>query len=234
MRDQRLFRYEKKYIIDSIQLEELSLRTAAVCQADPHVGELGQYNIRSLYFDDYRDSCYNDNEIGIEPRSKWRLRIYDHSDQFINLERKVKEQGKIHKESTIVSRDFCNCLLEARDEITYPVENRLVNCFLTDCFVRELRPKIIVEYDREPYVCDEGDVRITFDKNICFSGQIERFFEEELFLCPIMSSGEQLLEVKYTEFLPAFIQGVLDTGSMQQSTFSKYYLCRKVERGFNL
>lgn len=228
MRRPERYRYENKYVISSIQAEELSLRTAAVCLADPHVGERGQYNVRSLYFDDYRDSCYHDNEIGIEPRTKWRLRIYDRSDRLIHLEQKRKEGGKICKESTVVSRKFCECLLESAGETDYPAEDRLVNRFLTDCYVRDLRPKVIVEYDREPYVCEDGDVRITFDRNICFSGQVEGFFDPELFLCPVMPSGQQLLEVKYTEFLPAFIQNVLDTGRLQQSTFSKYYLSRSL------
>lgn len=30
------------------------------------------YHIRSLYFDDYYNSCYNENEIGTDPREKFR------------------------------------------------------------------------------------------------------------------------------------------------------------------
>lgn len=223
-----LFRYEKKYIIDNIQLEEQRMRINAVCESDPHAGENGLYNIRSLYFDDYCDSGLVDNEIGIEPRSKWRLRIYNHNDSLIHLEHKIKEQGKIYKESTEVTRDFCCRFLENPDSMDYPVEDRVINRFLTECFTRGLRPKIIVEYDREPYVCDEGDVRITFDRNICCSNQVDRFFEKDLFLCPVMSLNQQLMEVKYSEFLPSHIHRALDTGRLQQSTFSKYYLSRKL------
>lgn len=230
MGESALFRYEKKYIIDRVQLEEFRMRMEAVCDADPHAGERGCYNIRSLYFDDYYDSCYMDNEIGVEPRSKWRIRIYDYGSDFIRLERKEKQHGMIHKETAAVTREFCLSLLEDAYRVKYPVENRLVNRFLTEIYTRGLRPKVIVEYDREPFVCEAGDVRITFDKGICFSDQVERFFERDLFLCPVMATCQQLLEVKYTELLPSFIHNLLDTGRLQQCTFSKYYLSRKLER----
>lgn len=223
-----MFRNEKKYIINNIQLEELRMRIGAVCEPDPHADENGQYNIRSLYFDDYCDSGFVDNAIGIEPRSKWRLRIYNHNVCLIHLEHKIKERGKIYKESTEVSRDFCCQLIENPDSLNYPVKDRVLNRFLTGCFTRELRPKIIVEYDREPYVCPEGDVRITFDRNICCSDQVDHFFEKNLFLCPVMSLNQQLLEVKYSEVLPSYIYHALNTGRLRQSTFSKYYLSRKL------
>lgn len=230
MEESVLYRYENKYIIDSIQQEELRMRMQAVCDTDFHVGHQGCYNIRSLYFDDYYDSSYMDNEIGVEPRSKWRFRIYDYNSDFIRLERKEKRYGKIRKETTAVTWEFCLSLLEDANKVEYPVENELVNRFLTEIYTRGLQPKVIVEYDRIPFVCEAGDVRITFDQGICFSDQVERFFERTLFLCPVLAVGQQLLEVKYTEFLPSFVHNLLDTGRLQQCTFSKYYLSRKIER----
>lgn len=225
-----MFRTEKKYIINNVQMEEIRLKMEAVCKRDVHAGDSGQYNIRSLYFDDYWQSGYAANEMGVEPRSKWRIRIYDHNTEFIRLEQKIKFQGLIRKDSTIVSEEFCRRLLENADQMEYPVENKVINRFLTDCYTRGLHPQIIVEYDREPYVYEDGDVRITFDKGVCCSAMTDCFFEEELFLSPVMKSGQQLLEVKYSEFVPAFLHRMLDTGELQQSTFSKYYLSRKMER----
>ena len=89
---------------------------------------------------------------------------------------------------------------------------------------------MIVEYDREAYYMELEDVRITFDKNISFSGDVSSFLKEELFLQPITLSGKDLLEVKYTEILPDFIYESLNLGKMQQITFSKYYLSEKNRR----
>ncbi len=223
-----LFRTEKKFIINDIQKEKILMKIGTVCKRDEHTDDKGQYNIRSLYFDDYRDSGFHANEMGVEPRSKWRIRIYNHNARLIRLEQKIKFQGLIRKDSAVVSEEFCRRLLEDADQIQYPVENNVVNRFLTDCFTRGLCPRVIVEYDREPYVYEEGNVRITFDKAICCSAMIDEFFSENVFLNPVMRSGQQLLEVKYSEFLPGFLHQMLDTEGLQQSTFSKYYLCRRM------
>ena len=87
-----------------------------------------------------------------------------------------------------------------------------------------------MEYDREAYIMELEDIRITFDKNISFSGDISSFLEEEMFLQPITLNGKELLEVKYTEMLPDFIYESLNLGKMQQITFSKYYLSEKYRR----
>lgn len=40
--------------------------------------------------------------------------------------------------------------------------------------------------------------------------------------------GQGLLEVKYDELLPDYIYEALQLGNMRQTTFSKYYLCRRL------
>lgn len=42
-----------------------------------------------------------------------------------------------------------------------------------------------------------------------------------------MPMGKHVLEVKYDEFLPDFLYDVMNLGSLRQSAYSKYYLCRK-------
>ena len=44
---------------------------------------------------------------------------------------------------------------------------------------------------------------------------------------PIMPAGWHLMEVKFDEYLPDFIYRSLNLGQLQQTAFSKYYLCRK-------
>ena len=50
----------------------------------------GGYTIRSLYFDDYCNSAYEEKDAGILMRKKYRVRIYNGSDKVIKLERKKK------------------------------------------------------------------------------------------------------------------------------------------------
>ena len=92
---------------------------------------------------------------------------------------------------------------------------------------RGLRPVVIVEYDRIPYVYKNGNVRITLDCNISSSTAVERFLDDRIPKRPIMPTGQQLLEVKYDAYLPDFIYHHLHLQNLRQTAFSKYYLCRK-------
>ena len=226
-----MFRYEKKYLLSPAEEAYLKNHLDALMFRDVHSDELNKYNIRSLYFDDYADSAYNDNAAGVDPRTKYRIRIYNSNPDVIHLECKMKQGGKIKKERALVSREFCELLLRDEGEkIEFPTDDPLVNRFMVLYHTAMLRPKIIVEYEREPYVYPDGDVRITFDRNISFSSETERFFDPDIFLQPLLSSGKELLEVKYTEFMPEFIHRELEIKKMQQCTFSKFYLCETNRR----
>ena len=88
------YRHELKYVISSAHIPLLKSRISGLMQLDPHACEDGIYNIRSLYFDDYSNRCFYENENGTDPREKFRIRIYNHSDQRITLECKRKERSK--------------------------------------------------------------------------------------------------------------------------------------------
>lgn len=222
-----LYRYENKYFLSKELLEITRLKVNSICERDSHAGEDGRYLIRSLYFDDYYDSAYMANEKGIEPRSKWRIRAYNNDFDRLSLERKSKNHGLIHKDSTIVSKELVRNLLSG-EYLKFPIEDPLINQFIIEVETKLLKPIIIIQYNREPYVEHAGDVRITFDTGMCFSYDTEEFFNKDAFLQPLQIEPCDLLEVKYTEIFPKQIQRVLDTGKLQRTTFSKYYLSRQM------
>jgi len=92
---------------------------------------------------------------------------------------------------------------------------------------RLFRPVVIVEYERIPYVYQNGNVRVTFDINMSSSANLTDFLSSELPKRPIMPAGQYLMEVKFDEYLPDFIYRSLDLGQLQQTAYSKYYLSRK-------
>ncbi len=106
-------------------------------------------------------------------------------------------------------------------------DNPLLAKFFLWQELKDLKPKVIVEYDRIPFICPEGNVRITLDINIRSSGRVEDFMGEKILTRPIMPVGGHLLEVKYDEFLPDYIYRSIQMRGLSQTTFSKYYLCRK-------
>ena len=224
------YRHELKYQISDAQVQMLKNRITHLIPADRHAGADGTYTIRSLYFDDYENRCLRENEDGTDPREKFRIRIYNHSDQRITLECKRKERGKTHKTSCPLTRQQTELLMQGKilpDIVSQPpLLQKLTMLMMT----RRMKPVVIVEYDRVPYVYKNGNVRITLDTNIRSSSAVETFLEEQIPNRPVMPAGQQLLEVKYDEYLPDFIYRALQLHSLRQTAFSKYYICRKYTR----
>ena len=108
------YRHELKYQITDAQKVMLKTRMHGLIPLDSHAGPDGAYSIRSLYFDDYYNSCYYENENGTDPREKFRIRIYNHSTQRITLECKRKERGKTHKTSCPLTVEQTKLLMEGK------------------------------------------------------------------------------------------------------------------------
>lgn len=69
-------RHEYKHIINYGDYLALKSRLGVFMKTDEHSID-GQYKIRSIYFDDMNDSCYQDKINGVNKRSKYRLRYYN-------------------------------------------------------------------------------------------------------------------------------------------------------------
>lgn len=220
------YRVEQKYIITEDQIAYLKFKLEQVMQYDKHAKE-GIYRIRSLYFDDMYDSFLEDNEAGNDFREKYRIRTYNNEKQKIHLEIKAKELGYTSKMKEEISEQECldfiarkNWSLKAGDGV---VKRKLYALML----MRRMQPVQIVEYDRIPFVEEKGNVRITFDKNIVGTSEINTFFEEVLPGIPLLPTGQHILEVKYDEFLPDYMKQILNEVHLTKTAFSKYYYARK-------
>lgn len=224
------YRHELKYQITDAQVQLLKNRINHLIPADAHAGPDGVYSIRSLYFDDYENRCLRENEDGTDPREKFRIRIYNHSIQRITLECKRKERGKTHKTSCPLTEEQTRMLMAGKTLPDIASQPPLLQKLTMQMLTRRMRPVVIVEYDRIPYVYKNGNVRITLDTNIRSSSAVAQFLDSQIPTRPVLGTGQQLLEVKYDEYLPDFIYRNLQLHSLRQTAFSKYYICRKYIR----
>lgn len=224
------FRHELKYPISMGEIELIKNRLKHLLPLDAHAGENGMYTIRSLYFDDYENRCFYENENGTDPREKFRIRIYNHSTSRITLECKRKERGKTLKTSCPLTPEQTKILMQGRPLPDIGQQPPLLRKLTLQMLTRRLRPVVIVEYVRIPYVYPNGNVRITLDTNVTSSKAVECFLDEQIPKRPVMPLGQQLLEVKYDEYLPDFIYRNLQLQNLQQTAYSKYYICRKFAR----
>ena len=58
------YRSEWKYCIDNVSLQPIKERLLAIMDRDSHANENGKYEIHSLYFDDFQNTCARENMAG--------------------------------------------------------------------------------------------------------------------------------------------------------------------------
>lgn len=221
------YRSEWKYCEDEAQLLSLKERLLAVLAYDDHAGENGMYEIHSLYFDDYKDTCARVNIAGEGKRFKYRIRYYGNSAEQLWLEKKEKNNTYCHKRKCALSYEEYELIMNNRAlEVFWKTNNQLVKEFCIDIVSKRFLPRVIISYEREAFVEPIENIRITIDYNISASDELERFLYGDYRRIPILDKKKQVLEVKFDEVLPSYLQAVLQSDIFIQRSFSKYYLGR--------
>lgn len=218
------YRNEWKYLIDTAQKEAICSRLAPVMKLDSHATN-GGYMLRSLYFDDYFHSAYEEKDAGVLHRKKYRIRIYDCSDKSIKLERKKKFGSYIYKESAGLTREEVYKILDGDYGFLLANDQRLCREFYYECVSNVMRPRTIVDYERQPWILEEGTVRITFDMDVRAAVGSYDIFDPDLPGLTVLEPGKCVMEVKFTEFLPRIVKEILPDRASEFTAVSKYVLC---------
>ena len=219
-----VYRHELKYLINYKDKDILIKRFEGLIHRDTHA-EQGYYKIRSLYFDDFWNSSYEEKLMGVSDRNKYRIRIYNDSDSNIKLERKTKTGNYIYKKNASLTREETDKILDG--DYSFLLYNKQPLCqeFYVKCITDLMRPRVIVDYEREPFVFEAGDVRITFDTDVR-AGSLEfNMFDPTLPTSSVLDPGKLVLEVKFTEFLPEMIRRALPSEAAEMTAVSKFVLC---------
>jgi hypothetical protein len=225
------FRHELKYFIGVIsewEYMDLADELSRTMRRDPNCRGGKDYWIRSLYFDTPEKDDYFEKLAGISRRKKIRLRIYDTEQQTAKIEIKNKCDQYIYKESTTISREDAEALINGNTEVLHkphledPTLNNAYYHMLRDFY----RPAVMVDYEREAYIGPSEDMRITFDKNIRGSGTEFDLYSSALHLAPAFNDPYTVIEVKYQYFLPEFIKRLLNRRVSERFAISKYYYSR--------
>ena len=218
------YRHELKYFCTEAELKIIESRLRTVMEPDKHAGPSGEYTIRSVYFDDCYGSCFASNDSGTDPREKFRIRAYNCTDKVISLEKKIKNRGMTGKQSCRIDRETCMKMI-AGEPITEQLgRDPLLDEWILMCGQRLLRPVMLGEYVRQPFVYRLGNVRVTFDRHISASRTYGGIFTPDIGRVSVLPTGRSVLEVKWDDYLPDVIYRMIDMGHLQQTTFSKFYL----------
>lgn len=226
-----LGRHELKHYINYADVLQLRARLPFVASLDKNAAEGNGYRVKSLYFDNYNDKALKEKIDGTNEREKFRLRLYNDDTSFIRLEKKSKKNGVCFKESTIITYEECQRLLDGDISTLKENGNSLCLELYIKMHFQQLRAKNIVDYRREAFIYPVGNVRITLDYDIHTSYNIHNFLKAEPVPVPI--SGVYILEVKYDHFLPEIIRGMVSLSSRRSTAFSKYAVTRIIQIGGN-
>lgn len=226
------FRNEWKYLISTSERELLTMRLKSFLSLDKHA-QNGNYMIRSLYFDDYYNGAYEEKMAGVLQRKKYRIRVYNCSEEYIKLERKRKYGYYILKEEAPLTRKEVENILQGDYAFLLVSPYSLCREFYIECVSHMMRPRVIVDYEREPWILEEGTVRITLDSDVRAAVGSFDLFDSILPMLPVLEPGKVVLEVKFTEMLPQFLRNLIPTQASEFTALSKYVLCYEKTRYMN-
>ncbi len=196
-----------------------------VARYDEHAPE-GGYLVRSLYFDTLRDLALREKLDSVNNREKFRIRCYDRDFSYIQLEKKSKRNRLGEKAKARVTEDEVKALLDGDIAWMNDPSRPVVVELLSKMRSQGLRPKVVVEYRREPFVYRPGNVRVTIDSDVRTGVGSLAFLDPAMPLVPIPGEQRGVLEVKWDAFLPDIIRDAVQLNGRRPAAFSKYAAAR--------
>ena len=227
-----LQRYEFKYFLPKNIAEEIKSHAGKFMILD-HFANLElkkSYLVRSIYFENDFNSNFEEKINGYRIRKKFRLRYYkkniENGPVFLetkgrNLERTYKQRTRLNISDIeiIKKKNFLFSLLEK-----YP-DNVLIQDFVFEFYKKKLKPKILIDYEREPYINKHGlYFRLTFDHNLsCI--KLDNELNHNSFNRSIeCKSGFSILEVKFERSIPLWFHRIIQSYNLRRQSISKFVL----------
>lgn len=210
-------RYETKYLISKKQLE---LIKENLSKHNISIDEYNKTSILSLYYDT------KDNILALrsiekpEYKEKLRLRSYGlaSKDSNLFLEIKKKYEGIVYKRRIKTNKlevtSFINKTLNYDKQIGHELN------FFRD-YYKDLKPNILIIYEREAYLDSKSDLRITFDYDIRYR-DYDLVLDKSLGGKKILDDDLVLMEIKTGFAYPLWLCRLLNDNKIYKTSFSKY------------
>lgn len=217
-------RQVKKYVVDREHADQLSKNISKIADHDKYAPE-GSYIVRSLYFDDDKDTALKNREADVNGREKFRVRFYNNDKDYIKLEKKIKIDGIGTKTEAKITLDEAEKILKEDYDWMKDSTNDLIQEFYAKALEQGLKPRIIIEYMREPFEREDG-IRITLDHYVKKGSKVEEFLDKD-FTGDQLNDNISILEIKWPGDFPEFLDSALELDKFRQKDVSKYVISRK-------
>ena len=229
-------RYEFKFLLDLRKREAVESEVAHFMNFDGHVHpELSNaYYVRSLYYENDATTHYYEKIDGVRMRRKFRLRTY--GKQFtpslpVYFEEKNRDGNRVRKYRILIDPSHLSAFYASEEQ--YPDLHELlsgtdlVDRFLFDAIRRSLKPRLLVDYVRRPYVSAyDMNFRVTFD-SVLMSAKANKLFPQSWESWKHSFAGFTILEVKFYRRIPAWFHRVIQAHNLRRVSFSKF--CKGME-----
>lgn len=228
-------RYEFKYLLNAAQRDAIEKEILNFMTYDGHVHpEFGNsYIVRSLYFDNESAVFYHEKIDGIKSRKKYRLRTYGHEycpNTPVFFEQKGRHIDRTFKHRISIDESELKCFLDPSDRFAllehFP-DTALVDEFIFSAYRTNLKPVVLVDYVRRPYVSQyDVNFRVTFDSEIKAAATDSIFPTESVNWRECMA-GYTVLEVKFFRRVPKWFHQIIQAHEMRRISISKF--CKGME-----
>lgn len=222
-------RHECKFVVPEATAQRVVRAVQPFVAPDPYAAAspTHSYPVVSLYLDDARRSLYGETVEGLSQRYKLRVRAYAAADDApLFLEVKRRHDKVVQKLRCPLPRPFlADALAGAPLELPGASTQKRASLgeFQRLLLLRRAAPTAIVRYERQAYAgLDDPEVRVTVDRRLC-AMPMDR---PEL---PVDGPGFQpvpmpgvILELKFTDRMPAWMHGVIVANDLRRVSCSKY------------
>lgn len=227
-----LQRYEFKYFLTKKVANEIINHAKKFMVLDSFADSKPdkKYLVRSIYFEDNFNSNFEEKINGYRIRKKFRLRFYDKDfgkgPVFLeikgrNLERTYKIRAKLHySDLDIVNQRKSLSNLLSKYPNSIPIKD-----FIFETCKKSLRPKILVDYERMPFINKYGlYFRLTFDQNLSckkLDNNLRNNLTSNSIKC---KAGFTILEVKFERSIPLWFHRIIQSYNLRRNSISKFVL----------
>ena len=231
--NQILYRYEFKYILNKKISDQIEKEARNFMIYDGHVNkELNnKYFVRSLYFENNFSSNFYEKVDGMKIRRKYRLRTYSNFFDpkvpiFFEVKGRISE--RTYKKRINIKNKYLNLFLSQSKNFNllnlYP-NNEMIRNFIFESYRKNLKPLILVDYKRRPYINKFGlYFRLTFDTNLLSSKTNNLFSNDKYSSWLECKAGYTILEVKFDRSIPAWFHRIIQCYNLKRKSISKFVL----------
>lgn len=220
MKAQTVFRrYEYKYLVTEEQASYILEELSALITPD----RWGESLIASVYYDTPTHQLIRRSIEKPVYKEKLRLRSYgvatDSSQVFLEIKKKYK--SVVYKRRILLTCDRAEAYMQGLNAFEPSTQiSREIDYFKE--FYAPLLPAVYVSAQREAYYGrEDGDLRITFDRNI-LCRDTDLTLKSAPYGTSILPDGKILMEIKTGGAMPLKLAELLSRMKIYRTSFSKY------------